>query len=125
MKSYRIAQTTRHYENLAKLAKTTNPKIVQPNNFELGQSLYRRLRRAEAYGHRAAENYCNVPNFDWDKAHEEIEFKVKHIFGGVLPGGFFVNGDPRGYCLKIDTDSPMPEGMYKDWGGYGILAPEF
>lgn len=37
-----------------------------------------------------------------------------------------LNGDPRGYALKID-DTWMREAktpLHQDWGGYGIIAPE-
>jgi hypothetical protein len=39
----------------------------------------------------------------------------------------FINRDPRGYALKID-DAWMREtnaALHTDWGGYGIIAPEF
>ncbi len=38
----------------------------------------------------------------------------------------FLNGDPRGYSLKIDDEwmrAKRPR-LHSDWGGYGILAPE-
>ena len=95
---------------------------------------YKRLRRVERETNRATVAHCEVPNFDWEKARENAEFKVKRIFGGKLPPGFFVDGDPRGYALKIDGGQSyegdfhpeyIPEGLHKDFGGYGILAPEF
>lgn len=132
MKSYRVAYLNRQFAALAKLA----GKDQNPNAWEIGQSLYRRLRRVEAFAHRKAEDYCNrvIDSDGWDKAHEDIEWRVKRIFYGVLPPGFRINGDPRGYALKIDagTDAGsephpeyIPEGMHTDWGGYGILAPDF
>ena len=51
-------------------------------------------------------------------------------FGRKLPFKkipVFVNGDPRGYALKID-DSYVKKFNLKierDWGGYGIIAPDF
>lgn len=39
----------------------------------------------------------------------------------------FLNGDPRGYALKIEDNwmRARPElRLHSDWGGYGILAPE-
>jgi len=39
----------------------------------------------------------------------------------------FHNYDARGYALKIefeDTDKRRYE-IYRDWGGYGIIAPDF
>jgi hypothetical protein len=52
---------------------------------------------------------------------ENIEKAVKKLLPGVE--GFFINGDPRGYSLKI-KEKIYPE-LHQDWGGYGILAPEF
>jgi hypothetical protein len=39
----------------------------------------------------------------------------------------FLNGDARGYALKIQDDYVRDNNLdiHKDWGGYGILAPEF
>ena len=40
----------------------------------------------------------------------------------------FINGDPRGYALKIDDkyqDRLHKVGIHRDWGGYGIIAPDF
>ena len=66
---------------------------------------------------------------------DNITDKVKGLFGGTLPKGFFVNGDPRGYTLKLDPEAwkvsdnaqenyeALPI-KYQDWGGYMILAPE-
>lgn len=88
------------------------------------------LRRIEARAHRLAEDLCNreVSEQEDDKRTASIEKAVARIFGG-LPSGFFVNRDPRGYALKIDKEKrstlSLPEGMQSDWGGYGILAPEF
>jgi hypothetical protein len=38
-----------------------------------------------------------------------------------------INHDPRGYALKIKDDYMRANklALYQDWGGYGILAPEF
>jgi hypothetical protein len=56
--------------------------------------------------------------------------RAKRLFGGKLPKGFMINGDPRGYALKLDNeayDVKHPNDLpinYQDWGGYMILAPE-
>lgn len=52
----------------------------------------------------------------------QIRDKVEKVFG-YLPEGFFVNGDPRGYALKLETGS-VPYRLHEDWGRYQILAPE-
>ena len=81
------------------------------------------LVRLERRAHRAAENYCNLANFDWEKASDQITKKATALFNGKLPAGFFVNGDPRGHALKIRTED-TPAGLHTDFGGYGVLAPE-
>jgi len=66
----------------------------------------------------------------WDEFLDYIAAKVAKVFGGVIPPAFFVNGDCRGYALKIDNDKPEGAAliaavkMHTDWGGYGILSPE-
>lgn len=37
---------------------------------------------------------------------------------------FFINTDPRGYALKLNFGGERVEGVYTDWGGYGIIAPD-
>jgi hypothetical protein len=71
----------------------------------------------------------------WEWFALEIKRRVEQLFG-CLPPGFFVNGDPRGYALKLDPEAPQVEGLpsakaliesarlHRDWGGYGILSPE-
>jgi hypothetical protein len=67
----------------------------------------------------------------WESFKEMIAARVNIAFGGKLAvPGFFVNGDPRGYALKIDNETPEGKAliqktkMHTDWGGYGILSPE-
>jgi hypothetical protein len=81
------------------------------------------LRGWERFAHGAAEDYCNVPDFDWDAATERVEQHVAELFGGELPDGFFVNGDPRGYALKLRSGTGSL--TYRDWGDFEILAPDF
>jgi hypothetical protein len=88
---------------------------------------YQRLRRLEMKARRMAEAECNgtLPEGAWEKFVETTTRTIERIFGGPVPG-FFVNSDPRGYALKIDpSHGKVPEGMSTDWGGCGILAPEF
>lgn len=57
-----------------------------------------------------------------DKIHDKIcillgvEAKCSYIF---------INRDPRGYALKLSEKFARDKQIYKDWGGYGILAPDF
>lgn len=73
---------------------------------------------------KATTAYCNgeIDEVACDEACRFAAEAVARIFGGV-PAGFFVNRDPRGYALKLDNEvTTIPDGMHKDWGGYGILA---
>jgi hypothetical protein len=51
----------------------------------------------------------------------------KNCFNPELFKAVFINGDPRGYALKIKDDYVRENNLKieKDWGGYGILAPNF
>ena len=57
-----------------------------------------------------------------DKIHDKIclllgvERKCSYVF---------INRDPRGYALKLSEEFAKDKRIYKDWGGYGILAPDF
>lgn len=89
------------------------------------------LRRCESRAHMWAEDVCNGridPSID---EVDEQDYKVKVAVAKLLPGGkvpIIYNKDPRGYALKIDAewmkDHPWVN-LHKDWGGYGILAPDF
>lgn len=63
-----------------------------------------------------------------DRIFDRLERRVKRVFGGVLPAGFFFNHDPRGYALKIKqefNETGSNRTFTTDWGGYGLLAPDF
>lgn len=78
----------------------------------------------EEKAHAWAEEACEreVSEEEHNRRDEEIRAALRAILGFV-PTGFFWNGDPRGYSLKIDSEeAEIPQGMATDWGGYGILA---
>lgn len=113
-----------HCENLCKLAG------IEPNFWE-GHKLYQKLRRLELQAHKAAERYANgeIDEAKFDKISDIISDDINH---SLLPriNDFFVNADPRGYALKIDSIGKgsifvQQYNFYKDMGGYGILAPDF
>lgn len=89
---------------------------------------YLTLRRLELKAHRLAEQWCNgyISEPMFDDGMQVIINKLSKLFDNRrLPAGFFINSDPRGYALKLDNErATIPEGMYTDWGGYGIFAPE-
>ncbi len=99
-------------------------------NVDLGPvSLCKALRRLEVKAGRIARAVCDgggyEPPSSWDDkildaADRLLNFRVQNI-------PVFVNHDPRGFALKIDS-AYMAEHdvtLFNDWGGYGIIAPEF
>lgn len=51
-----------------------------------------------------------------------IDFKAIRNRRPLVP--IFINRDPRGYQLKIDDAYAAGLVIHKDWGGYGIIAPD-
>ena len=90
------------------------------------------LHRFEVKASRLAMDYCNGENGvdadTWgpasDKILDALDKKI-HFKAQGIP--VFINGDARGYALKIDDDYTRAKNLdiHRDWGGYGVLAPEF
>lgn len=99
-----------------------------------GEEVYKKLLRIENQMHRLSERECNGEIEDeqaqpqWDNAEKKINELLPRLKDF---GGFFFNGDPRGYSLKVKEEvkekiaGATGFNMYSDFGGYGILAPEF
>ena len=92
--------------------------------------IYSNLNAVKMVEHQAnwyATQECNgdITESEANKAYIRITYRVRRLFGGRLPKGFFINTDPRGYALKLDNEKwqTLPVN-YQDWGGYMILAPE-
>lgn len=93
-------------------------------------SLCKRVHRLETEMHRANELYCSEatePGF-LDKKEVSILRRLDGILNFSAQGiPVFINNDPRGYALKIQSawirDNDVD--ICRDWGGYGIIAPEF
>lgn len=93
--------------------------------------LCKKLHRLESKVHRWNEDCCNglIDNEELeDKKHEAFLKSLDNILqfrSHNIP--VFINGDPRGYALKIDDDFMRENNidLYRDMGGYGILAPDF
>ena len=99
---------------------------------------YRTLRTLENQARGAATAYSNGDRFyhngrferletdDFDAIKEEIRGKVAKLFeGGQLPQGFRLNSDPRGSAFQLDSElTTIPQGLHKNFGGQGVLAPE-
>ena len=92
--------------------------------------LCKKLRRYELKAERITTALCNGCDSETEERYEleleRIEGKVLKLLGVescFLP--FFINRDPRGYALKLSDTYVADKQIHKDWGGYGILAPDF
>ena len=92
-------------------------------------TLCKKLRRLENKANQLATDYCNgdngIDSETIDSHTEPILKAVSKLLGNKYPVIF--NGDARGYSLKI-SDKVMREHnlkLHTDWGGYGILCPDF
>ena len=140
----RAAQLLAHYATCERLAVALGMPAAKVD----GKKISVALLKLEHDAHAGSTAYCNGEKttvcyktitkvFDfradenaWDCFSNYINSAVRAVFGGVLIPAFFVNGDPRGYALKIDNEKPEGRAlieavkMHTDWGGYGILSPE-
>jgi hypothetical protein len=132
----RQKQLEAHYAALVRLAEACGIKKAD------GKKLSVELLKIERLAHGGAEAYCNGDKFhhydfgknenDWDDFERMITACVQDLFNHKLPF-FQVNGDARGYALKIrgaeaghDYGRELIEktGLQRDWGGNGLLAPD-
>jgi len=93
-------------------------------------SLCKKLFRLENKGNRFATDYCNgdMENEDFEKQKDKILKLVDKILNFTKQNiPVFFNSDPRGYALKIEDEYIRINNIaiHRDWGGYGILAPDF
>lgn len=97
-------------------------------------ALCKKLFYLEKNAHRATTCLCNenkINRYDVKQASEKdidiffnkILDKVISILGEKAKDIIFINYDARGYAIKIKRDDNMK--IYSDFGGYGILAPDF
>ena len=97
--------------------------------------LCKRLLRLEKKAHKLAVDFCNgvIDQLEWDQKADQILTKVETILkvptgrGIINKKVLFLNGDARGYALKIDDEYLKNNNfnIHRDWGGYGIIAPDF
>lgn len=94
--------------------------------------LAKKLHSLENKAHRLTERLCNsIPDAAIVTANAELDkigARVRQILGIAADAPHvFVNHDPRGYALKIKGSWLRDNNhvLYCDWGGYGILAPDF
>lgn len=86
-----------------------------------------RLRELEKRANNICTKDCNgTINSDLaTKQLEKIKAEVLKLLPVLPESLLIVNGDPRGYTLKLKESFAKKIGIYTDWGGYGILSPEF
>ena len=122
------------YEKIEKHGATLN-KIFNTGLENI--ALCKKLRRLENTAHYYAERWCNGDMNEAEFTEKSADIRklvIKTLKlkpeGNLCPDDMtpiFYNSDPRGYALKI-SDSYIKENnieIYRDWGGYGILAPDF
>jgi hemoglobin-like flavoprotein len=93
-------------------------------------TLCKKVHRLETKAHNLATDYCNgaITTEQWEGISEGLLKSLDKVLNFVNQGiPVIVNGDARGYTLKI-KDSYVKEhdlDIHRDWGGYGIIAPDF
>jgi len=107
---------TAHGNNLKNLFKLDN----SVDSVKLCKSLFKLENQAQ----KLALDYCNYGNLD-NSAVESILKKAGVLLNITDTNQIFFNGDARGYALKISDNFCKDKEIFKDWGGYGILAPDF
>ena len=90
----------------------------------------KKVRALEVKAQWIALDYCNgtIDGDTIDTQGEKIMAQLDKFLdytGACVP--VFFNRDPRGYALKIDDEyvRTFNVQIHMDWGGYGIIAPEY
>jgi len=90
--------------------------------------LSKRLYGLELRAHEETTKYCNgdIDTENWDSVSDKLCNRLEKIIGKCNMHKVFINTDARGYALKLTEEtSKLYNDIHKDWGGYGILAPDF
>ena len=101
-------------------------------------TLCKKLRRIEGAAHKLAADVCNYLSMESEAFYKREQAIKNRVYGILFPrsvmgtndtlhyNGIFINFDPRGYALKIDSEYMSSHNLklHTDMGGYGILAPE-
>jgi len=124
MKAKNADQLFRHVCNIQTLADVST--------YHEAYLIYKKLHRIEARMNRIFTNECNGVSQPTEAQEKKRNQRVLKQLNDMLPGlkTIFLNGDPRGYSLKISSEEAKELrdkgiNIYTDWGGYGILCPDF
>ena len=94
--------------------------------------LCKSLRRLETKAQRIQDIHGNGKYEEAAREEAQLMNKLKNLLKPdstpeeFLKFGIFLNTDPRGYALKIPDDIVKQNNwdIHKDWGEFGILAPD-
>jgi hypothetical protein len=124
MKTKNADQFFRHVCNLQTIAGLSS--------YHEAFELYKQLHRLEARINRENTDDCNGTTGLTEEQEAKRDERRFNKYQSLLPDvtGLFINGDPRGYALKMHVKQAQELrdkgiNLYQDWGQYGILAPEF
>jgi len=116
-----------HAENLNQIF----PDLGIEGDYAAHIKLCKRLRRLENRAHAIQERICNGELDLTDNLSDELDQRLLSSLDKIInfkKAGIsvFINGDPRGYALKIDDEYVKEHNLdiHQDWGGYGIIAPD-
>ena len=125
-------QTKKRLSDQELIAKWKDEHIAKINdlfNTCINDDDFYDLQRLEDEAHSIAEYYCehNYTEKELENDEAYILNKLCNILGIQSHQAIFWNRDPRGYALKIDDEFMRDNArdFYRDWGGYGIIAPTF
>ena len=121
-------RTKKMYEQIAKHGNdllTIFPDATIQDPVLLCKRLRYYERKAEASTVALCNGYSESLQAYHEAALDRIEKKVKKLLGINDDVTIFINRDPRGYALKMTEEFTANKVSYRDWGGYGILAPDF
>ena len=94
--------------------------------------LCKRLRKLEVQAMRIVSIHGRGQYEEAAKREAQLMINLKNVLmpystpEEFLKFGIFLNTDPRGYALKIPDDIVKENAwtIHKDWGEFGILAPD-
>ena len=94
---------------------------------------YKELKELDNKVHSFNEHLCSyeISEIEEEETHNYFFEELLKIVGKENKEKVFLNGDPRGYSLKIPYEirnkfwDTNRINIYGDMGGYGILAPDF
>jgi hypothetical protein len=96
-------------------------------------SICKKLFSLEYKGNKIMVDFCNglidsnTIDYATEKIFNTLLFILHLSHSSPLAKSIIINRDPRGYCLKIASSYIHANNLkiYRDFGGYGIIAPDF